>query len=59
MTSIRSPRSGLDARNAGIVGATRQWVTSMLARFQARGILRVERGAIIIERADLLQHLEA
>jgi CRP-like cAMP-binding protein len=44
---------------AGIVGATRQWVTSMLARFQARGILQIERGAIIIERADLLQHLES
>jgi CRP-like cAMP-binding protein len=43
---------------ASIVGATRQWVTSMLARFQARGILQIERGAIIIERADLLQELD-
>jgi hypothetical protein len=44
--------------NSPALSATRQWVTSMLARFQARGILRIERGAIIIERADLLQHLE-
>ncbi len=44
---------------AGIVGATRQWVTSMLARFQSRGIIQIERGAIIIERADLLQDPDA
>lgn len=39
---------------AGIVGVTRQWVTSTLARFQSRGIIRIERGLIIIERADRL-----
>lgn len=35
---------------ASIVGSTRQWVTSTLARYQRRGIISVERGAIIIER---------
>jgi CRP/FNR family transcriptional regulator, cyclic AMP receptor protein len=39
---------------AGIVGVTRQWVTSTLARFQERGIIRIERGTIVIERADRL-----
>jgi len=40
---------------ASIVGTTRQWITSMLARFQSQGIVRIERGAIIIERADQLR----
>ena len=44
---------------AGIVGATRQWVTSMLARFQAQGIVKVERGLIIIEHPDRLQQVSS
>jgi CRP-like cAMP-binding protein len=44
---------------ASIVGATRQWVTSMLARFQAQGIVKVERGLIIIERPDRLQQVSS
>lgn len=39
---------------AGIIGATRQWVTSTLARFQAMGIIRIERGSVVIERPDRL-----
>lgn len=42
---------------ASIVGSTRQWVTSTLARFQKSGIIRIKRGAIIIERADMLQYV--
>lgn len=34
---------------ASIVGSTRQWVTSTLNRFQGLGLIRVERGAIIVE----------
>jgi CRP-like cAMP-binding protein len=44
---------------AGIVGATRQWVTSMLARFQAGGMISIEKGAIVIERPDRLQHVSS
>jgi CRP-like cAMP-binding protein len=33
---------------AGIIGATRQWVTSTLNRLQKRGIVTVERGTIVI-----------
>ena len=40
---------------ASIVGSTRQWVTSTLRRFQKRGIIHIQRGTIIIERADLLR----
>jgi CRP/FNR family transcriptional regulator, cyclic AMP receptor protein len=39
---------------AAIVGSTRQWVTSTLARFQERGIIRIQRGLIIIEQPDKL-----
>ncbi len=39
---------------ASIVGATRQWVTSMLARLQSRGVIRIEAGLIVIERSDRL-----
>jgi CRP-like cAMP-binding protein len=35
---------------ASIIGATRQWVTSTLTRFQKRGIIVVERGAVVILR---------
>jgi CRP/FNR family transcriptional regulator, cyclic AMP receptor protein len=34
---------------ASIVGSTRQWVTSTLARFQRRGLIRIGRQAISIE----------
>lgn len=39
---------------ATIVGATRQWVTMTLDRFQKQGIIAVSRQAIVIERLDLL-----
>ncbi len=39
---------------AAIVGSTRQWVTSTLARFQRAGIIRVERGVIHIMRPEAL-----
>jgi CRP-like cAMP-binding protein len=40
---------------AGVVGSTRQWVTSTLARFQKSRIISMERGAIIIERPAALR----
>lgn len=39
---------------ATIVGATRQWVTMTLDRFQKQGIISVDRQSIAIERLDLL-----
>ncbi|MBX9926674.1 MAG: Crp/Fnr family transcriptional regulator [Hyphomicrobiaceae bacterium] len=39
---------------AAIVGSTRQWVTSTLARFQRTGLIRIERDAIFIERPEKL-----
>lgn len=39
---------------ATIVGATRQWVTMTLDRFQKKGIVSVSRQTIVIERIDLL-----
>jgi CRP-like cAMP-binding protein len=39
---------------ASIVGATRQWVTSMLARFQSQGLIRIEDRTIIILKAGAL-----
>lgn len=39
---------------AAMVGSTRQWVTMMLKRFQAKRILTIEAGIIRIERIDLL-----
>jgi CRP-like cAMP-binding protein len=39
---------------ANIVGSTRQWVTSTLARFQKAGLIRIERGVIVIDRPDAL-----
>ncbi|HKJ61608.1 MAG TPA: Crp/Fnr family transcriptional regulator [Hyphomicrobiales bacterium] len=40
---------------ASIVGATRQWVTSMLARFQSQGLISIEDRAIIILKANELK----
>jgi len=39
---------------ATIVGATRQWITATLDRFQRKGIINVARQTIVIERPDLL-----
>lgn len=39
---------------ANIVGSTRQWVTTALARFQDQGLVTVERNRIVIHRPDLL-----
>jgi CRP-like cAMP-binding protein len=39
---------------ASIVGATRQWVTSMLARFQSQGLIRIEDRTIVILNANEL-----
>jgi CRP/FNR family transcriptional regulator, cyclic AMP receptor protein len=40
---------------AGIVGSTRQWVTSTLRRFQTGGIIHVERGTIVIRDPEALR----
>lgn len=40
---------------ASIVGATRQWVTSMLARFQSQGLIRIEDRTIVILKANELR----
>ncbi|MEO1204751.1 MAG: Crp/Fnr family transcriptional regulator [Pseudomonadota bacterium] len=40
---------------AAIVGSTRQWVTSTLARFQKKGHLHIERNTIVIENPDGLR----
>jgi CRP-like cAMP-binding protein len=40
---------------ASIVGATRQWVTSMLSRFQSKGFISIEDRAIIILKASELK----
>lgn len=42
---------------ANMVGASRQWVTTMLDRFQAQGIVRLGKRQIIIRRPDLLRRL--
>jgi CRP-like cAMP-binding protein len=42
---------------AAMVGSTRQWVTMMLKRFQARRIVSVEGSIIRIERIDLLEQI--
>jgi CRP-like cAMP-binding protein len=44
---------------ASIIGATRQWVTTTLDRFQQKGILTIARQAIVVERPDLLAKLAA
>ena len=40
---------------AAMVGSTRQWVTMMLKRFQAKRIIAIEDGVIRIKRVDLLE----
>jgi CRP-like cAMP-binding protein len=40
---------------AGIIGSTRQWVTSTLTRYQKRGIVAVEHGTIVIARPSELR----
>jgi CRP/FNR family cyclic AMP-dependent transcriptional regulator len=40
---------------AHMVGATRQWVTMTLKRFEQQGALRVKRGQLTILRVDLLE----
>jgi CRP-like cAMP-binding protein len=42
---------------AAMVGSTRQWVTMMLKRFQAKRILSIDAGIIRIERIDLLAQI--
>jgi CRP-like cAMP-binding protein len=42
---------------AAMVGSTRQWVTMMLKRFQAKRILSIDGGIIRIERLDLLEQI--
>jgi CRP-like cAMP-binding protein len=42
---------------AAMVGSTRQWVTMMLKRFQAKRIMSIEAGIIRIERIDLLEQI--
>jgi CRP/FNR family transcriptional regulator, cyclic AMP receptor protein len=42
---------------AAMVGSTRQWVTMMLKRFQAKRIVSVEGSFIRIERPDLLEQI--
>jgi CRP/FNR family transcriptional regulator, cyclic AMP receptor protein len=42
---------------AAMVGSTRQWVTMMLKRFQAKRIVSIEASIIRIERIDLLEQI--
>lgn len=42
---------------AAMVGSTRQWVTMMLKRFQAKRIVSIDGGIIRIERIDLLEQI--
>jgi CRP-like cAMP-binding protein len=42
---------------AHMVGATRQWVTMTLKRFQQQGVLRFKRGQLIILRPELLSQV--
>lgn len=42
---------------AAMVGSTRQWVTMMLKRFQAKRIVSIEGSVIRIERLDLLEQI--
>lgn len=44
------------AEIANLIGATRQWVTISLNRMQKAGILRQNRGILVIQRIDLLAH---
>src|SRR5260221_8255353 len=42
---------------AHMVGATRQWVTMTLKRFQQQGVLRLGRGQLRVLRVDLLKQV--
>jgi CRP-like cAMP-binding protein len=42
---------------AAMVGSTRQWVTMMLKRFQAKRIISMDGGIMRIERLDLLEQI--
>ncbi|WP_159591378.1 Crp/Fnr family transcriptional regulator [Chelativorans xinjiangense] len=42
---------------ANIVGATRQWVTMTLDKFQKRGLISISRQRIVIEQYDMLHGL--
>ena len=42
---------------AAMVGSTRQWVTMMLKRFQAKRIIVVEGNVIRVQRIDLLEKI--
>lgn len=42
---------------AFMVGASRQWVTTALDRFQTKGIVRIRKRHVIITRPDLLRSL--
>ena len=42
---------------AAMVGSTRQWVTMMLTRFQAKGIVSIDGSTIRIARLDLLEQI--
>ncbi len=42
---------------AAMVGSTSQWVTMMLKRFQAKGIVSIEGGVITIKRVDRLEQI--
>jgi CRP-like cAMP-binding protein len=42
---------------AAMVGSTRQWVTMMLKRFQAKGILAIDGNVMRIKRVDLLEKI--
>lgn len=44
---------------AHIVGATRQWITMMLKRFQSRGAITCSRGQIYVVDPGLLRSIEA
>lgn len=41
---------------ANLIGSTRQWVTVQLARLQERGIVRFNRGLLVIRDPALLEH---
>lgn len=42
------------AELAGLIGSTRQWVTTQLARLQKRGVLRHNRGILVVTDIDAL-----
>lgn len=42
---------------AHVVGATRQWVTMSLDKFQKKGLISVRRQSIVIEQYDMLKNM--